>query len=83
MCGYQLFPIDVNSEPSGGTIFVNEENWGSTETKAAIRRGAENTIRIEFAKRKSCTFAEGTYKDASASGLGYATFSCKLPPLSP
>jgi hypothetical protein len=81
MCPYpSMFPIDITSDPSGGTFFIAGQQQGSTELHGVITETVEQTIRIEYPKRKSCTFANGTYKSPQATGLGYATFFCKLAP---
>ena len=80
MCAYpSMVPIDIISDPAGGTIFVGEEPRGNTELHGIITITQEPTIRIEYPKRKSCKFAEGTFTPPQATG-GYATFYCKLAP---
>jgi PRC-barrel domain len=81
MCAYSgVVPIDITSDPSGGAIFVSGLQRGSTETKGVIKAGEETTIKIEYPKLKSCTFSDGSYNCPEATGLGYATFFCKLSP---
>ena len=80
MCAYpSMVPIDIISDPAGGTIFGGEEPRGNTELHGIITITQEPTIRIEYPKRKSCKFAEGTFTPPQATG-GYATFYCKLAP---
>ena len=79
MCAYSdTVWIDITSEPSGGNIFIANQQQGNTELKGLIKLTAEPSIRIEYPKRRSCTFSDGTYKSPEATGLGYATFFCKL-----
>ncbi len=81
MCPFQnLIPIDFTSDPPGGTTFVGEEKWGNTEIKGSVKQSEMEKIRIEYPKRKPCKFADGNYKSSDATGLGYATFFCKLQP---
>jgi hypothetical protein len=68
----------MTSDPSGGTAFVGEDNWGSTEVKGDVNASKLGEIRIDYPKRKSCLFAEGKYTPPEKTGLGYATFFCKL-----
>jgi sporulation protein YlmC with PRC-barrel domain len=79
MCGFHdLIPIDMTSDPPGGTAFVGDEKWGSTEIQGDVNVSKIEKIRIEYPKRKSCLFADGKYTPAEETGLGYATFFCKL-----
>jgi sporulation protein YlmC with PRC-barrel domain len=80
MCAYpSVVPINITSDPTGGTIFVTEQPQGITELHAIIAVTNEPTIRIEYPNRKSCTFANGTFTPPQANG-GYATFFCKVTP---
>jgi len=80
MCAYpSVVPIDITSDPPGGTIFIAEQQQGNTELRGIIAIATERTIRIEYPKLKSCRFADGTYTPPQATG-GYAKFFCKLAP---
>jgi sporulation protein YlmC with PRC-barrel domain len=78
MCAFpSMVPIDITSDPSGGTIFIEEQVRGNTNLKGLIDTNKEQTIRIEYPKLKSCQFTDGTFTPPHAAGE-YAKFFCKL-----
>lgn len=78
MCAYpSMVPIDIASDPPGGTIYIEEQPRGSTELQGLISTNKEQTIKIEFPQRKTCRFTDGTFTPPQATGA-YAKFFCKL-----
>ncbi len=75
---YGEIAIRVDLQPRGASLFVRDQNQGTTHIQGLLRAADMPGLRLELKGYRPCRFGDGTYSEPASTDPEYATFRCKL-----